>query len=380
MRIVIAPNALKSSLTASQAAKVIEEGVKEFDKNIETVLVPVADGGDGLVDVLQGALGGKLITCDVHDPLFRSIKASYTFVKSSKTAAIEMALASGIALLNDEEKNASLTTTFGTGELIKNAIKKGAKKIILGIGGSATNDAGIGMAAALGVKFYDEGGHELVPIGRELINIASIDISGILPEVKDVRFEVACDVDNPLSGINGAAYVYGKQKGASQEDIELLDKGLKHFAEVVKKQFGLNIDKIEGAGAAGGLGAGLVVFTDALLAKGIDLVFDAVGLQEKIKGADLVITAEGQIDFQTKYGKAPAGVGIIAKKYNIPCIALAGSIGEKIEELRDCGITATFSICPGPVTLDNAISHAEDYMKNLTREILYTFTALVKNK
>lgn len=380
MRIVIAPNALKSSLTASEAAKIIDESINEYDENIETTIVPVADGGDGLVDVLQGALGGELITCEVNDPLFRPIKASYTFVESSKTAAIEMALTSGIALLKEDEKNALLTTTFGTGELIKDAIEKGAKKIILGIGGSATNDAGIGMAAALGAKFYNKTGEELTPIGQELINIATIDMRGLLTEIKDVEFEVACDVENPLSGINGAAYVYGKQKGASQGDIEFLDKGLKNFAEVVKKQLDLNIDRMKGAGAAGGLGAGLVVFTNALLAKGIDLVFAAVGLEEKIKGADLVITAEGQIDFQTKFGKAPAGVANIAKKYNIPCIALAGCIGDKIEELRDCGITATFSICPGPVTLETAIENAEEYMKNTTREILYTFTALTKNK
>ncbi len=378
MKIVIAPNALKSSLTASQASKVIEAGIKSFDQNIETILVPVADGGDGLVDVLQGALGGELISCQVNDPLFRKINADYTYVPTNNTAAIEMALSSGIALLKDSEKNALITTTFGTGELIKNAINRGAKKIILGIGGSATNDAGIGMAAALGVKFLDKNNRELKPIGKELINIAKIDMSGIMPEIKDIEFEVACDVENPLSGIDGAAYVYGKQKGAIPEDIEFLDKGLKNFAKVVKDQFGLDIDGIKGAGAAGGLGAGLVVFANAILAKGIDLVFKAVSLEDKIKDADLVFTAEGQIDFQTKFGKAPAGVGNIAKKYNIPCIALAGSIGEKIDELRDCGITATFSICPGPVTLENAIKTAEEYMKNTTREIMYTFSAYNK--
>ena len=379
MKIVIAPNALKSSLTASKAAKVIEAGIKSYDPNIETVLVPVADGGDGLVDVLQGALGGELISCQVKDPLFRRINADYTYVPTSNTAAIEMALSSGIALLKDTEKNAMLTTTYGTGELIKDAINRGAKKIILGIGGSATNDAGIGMAAALGIKFFDKNNKELEPVGKELINIAKIDMSGIMPEVKDTEFEVACDVENPLSGIDGAAYVYGKQKGATPEDIEFLDKGLKNFAKIVKDQFDLDIETIKGAGAAGGLGAGLVVFADAILAKGIDLVFKAVSLEDKIKDADLVFTAEGQIDFQTKFGKAPAGVGNIAKKYNIPCIALAGSIGEKIDELRDCGITATFSICPGPVTLENAIETAEEYMKNTTREIMYTFSASTKN-
>ncbi len=373
MRIVIAPNALKSSLSATEAAKVIEAGVKAFDPNIETTLVPVADGGDGLVDVLLGALGAEKIDCEVSDPLRRRITASYAYVTTTGTAAIEMALPSGLALLSDTEKDPLQTTTLGTGELIKDAILRGAKKIILGIGGSATNDGGMGVAAALGIKFFDTAGNELEPIGKELINIAHIDMSGILPEVQHVAFEVACDVENPLSGIDGAAYVYAKQKGANPEEIEFLDAGLKNFARVVKQQFDLDIDSMKGAGAAGGLGGGLVVFTQAKLAKGIDLVFNAVNLREKIDGADLVFTAEGQIDFQTKFGKAPAGVASIAKEYGIPCIALAGSIGEKIEELRDCGITATFSICPGPVSLAQAIENASMYMQNATLEIMHTF-------
>ena len=375
MKIVIAPNALKSSLTASEAANSIAEATRIFDSSIEIESVPVADGGDGLVDVLQGALGGELISCRVHDPLFREIEAVYSYVSSTNTAAIEMALASGLALLTDAEKNPLHTTTLGTGELIRDAIEHGAKHIILGIGGSATNDAGMGVASALGVKFYDQKDAELKPIGSELTKIARIDMSEIMPEIQDITFEVACDVENPLTGIDGAAYVYAKQKGASPEDIEYLDNGLKNFANIANEQFNLEIDSMKGAGAAGGLGAGLVLFTGAILAKGIDLVFNAVQLEEKIKGADLVFTAEGQIDFQTKFGKAPAGVGRIAQKYGIPCIAIAGSTGEKIEELRDCGITATFSICPGPLSLDDAIAHAPEYLKNITLEVLYTFMA-----
>ncbi len=375
MKIVIAPNALKSSLTASAAAEAIATGIHDFDAEISVINVPVADGGDGIVDVLQGALGGELINCKVHDPLFREITANYSYVRSSNTAAIEMALASGLSLVSDSEKTPMDSTTLGTGELIKDAINRGARKIILGIGGSATNDGGMGVAAALGVKFYDRDNNALQPVGRELANINRIDISGILPELEDVEFEVACDVENPLTGVSGAAYVYARQKGGSPEEIEFLDKALQHYAQIIKDELKIEIQDIKGAGAAGGLGGGLIAFTGARLTKGIDLIFDAVSLEEKIKDADLVFTAEGQIDFQTKFGKAPAGVGNIAKKYNIPCIALAGSIGEKVEELRECGITSCFTICPGPVTLDTALNNASEYLSSTTKEILHTFTA-----
>ncbi len=375
MKIVIAPNALKSSLAASAAAEAIAAGIHNFNSDISIVKVPVADGGDGLVDVLLGALGGELITCKVHDPLFREITASYAYVKASNTAAIEMALASGLALVNDTEKNPMDSTTLGTGELIRDAVNRGARHIILGIGGSATNDGGMGVAAALGVRFYDKNNNELRPVGRELINISRIDTSGILPEMTDVEFDVACDVENPLTGISGAAYVYAKQKGASPEEIEFLDNALSHYAQIIQNDLKIAINDIKGAGAAGGLGGGLIAFTGARLIKGIDLIFDAVKLEEKIKDADLVFTAEGQIDFQTKFGKAPAGVGNIAKKYHIPCIALAGSIGEKVEELRDCGITSCFTICPGPVTLETALSNASSYLSSTAKEIMHTFCA-----
>lgn len=375
MKVAIAPNALKSSLTATQAARAIERGVKEFDRNTETVLVPVADGGDGLVDVLHGALAGKLISCPVSDPLGREISATYTYVEAEKTAAIEMALASGIALLKPEELNPLITSTRGTGELIKDAIHRGARKIILGIGGSATNDAGTGMASALGVRFCDRRGEPVRPAGGELGNISHIDMSGLLPEIMNVDFRVACDVENPLYGETGAAYVYGKQKGADDAAVSLLDKGLRNFAAVVREDLQLDISSLKGAGAAGGLGAGLVAFTGATLTRGIDLVFSAVRLEEKIKDADLVFTAEGQIDFQTRFGKAPAGVAEIAKKHGIPCIAIAGSTGEKTEELRECGITATFSLCQGPVTLEQAMSSAAAYLQLTAREIMHTFAA-----
>ena len=375
MKVAIAPNALKSSLTATEAALAIKKGINEFNPDIETILIPVADGGDGLVDVLQGALGGELITCEVSDPLGRAIHAEYTYVKAEKTAAIEMALASGIALLHPDERNPLQTSTFGTGELIKDAAKRGAKKIILGIGGSATNDAGIGMAAALGVKFYDQNNSQLHPYGEQLGNISRIDMSGIMPEIKDISFEVACDVENPLYGENGAAHVYSRQKGANNDQVEFLDQGLKNFAAIVEQNLQLNIKDLKGAGAAGGLGAGLVAFTAAKLSKGIDLVFSAVKLEDKIKDTDLVFTAEGQIDFQTKFGKAPAGVAKIAQKHHIPCIALAGSVGEKIEELRDCGITAIYSLCQRPTTLEQAIAESAENMKITAKEVMYTFTA-----
>lgn len=375
MKIVIAPNALKGSLTAAHAAEAIKTGLLAVDPHAQCVCVPVADGGDGLVDVFIGALDARAITKSVTGPRFKRVEAEYCYASEKKLAAVEMAKASGIALLNADELDPTETTTFGTGELIADALERGAEHVIVGIGGSATTDGGIGMAAALGVRFLDAAGNELRPIGADLLKIASIDNSALLPQVRNATIEVACDVDNPLIGEHGAARVYGPQKGATPEQVELLEAGLTNLAKVMKNTYGVDVKDFPGAGAAGGLGAGLKVFLGADLRKGIDLVFDAVELEQKMSGADLVYTAEGQIDFQTKFGKAPAGVAVLAKKHNIPCIAIAGSVGEGISQLHDIGINAVFSLCSGPTSLDDAMNNGVDYIQHISEQTFRSFLA-----
>ncbi len=375
MKIVIAPNAFKGSMTAGQAAKAMVKGIESVIPDADTLMVPVADGGDGLVDVFTNALSGNIITRDVQGPLWRAIHASYCLVPDMKLAAVEMALASGLALLKDNERNPMLTTTYGTGELIADALARGAQKVVIGIGGSSTNDCGIGMAAALGVQFLDKDGKEVKPVGGEMINVTDIDLSGLYPAVRSADFEVACDVDNPLIGEKGAARVYGPQKGATEFQVRELEDGLENIAAVIEKTLGIDVRNIPGSGAAGGLGAGLMAFLNAKLRKGIDLVFDTVELEEKIRGADLVLTAEGQIDFQTKFGKAPAGVGAVAKKLGVPCIAIAGSVGEGINELHDLGISAVFSLCAGPICLSDAMTNGSDYLTNITAQVIRAFIA-----
>lgn len=375
MKIVLAPNAFKGCMTASVAAEAMRAGVLAALPNADITMVAVADGGDGLVDVFTSALGGSTEYVTVSDPLGRPIKAGYCLVREEKIAAVEMALASGLALLEPGKRNPLLTSTYGTGELIAEALKNGARKIVIGIGGSSTTDCGIGMATALGAKFLDQHGNALNTIGKEMINVCDIDLSGMMEHIKDTDFEVACDVDNPLTGDKGAARVYGPQKGANPQQVEELERGLCHLAEVIKDKLGVDINNIPGAGAAGGLGAGLMAFLNAKLRKGIELVFDTVKLDEKMKGANLVFTAEGQIDFQTKFGKAPAGVGQLAKKHNCPCIAIAGSVGEGINELHASGITAVFSLCNGPVTLDEAMKNGPQYLQKVTEQVVRTFAA-----
>ena len=314
MRIVVAPNAFKGSLTARQAAAAMAAGVARAVADVEIVQVPVADGGDGLVDVALQALGGEPRTLSVTGPLGEPVEATFCHVPAMRFAAIEMALASGLALVPADRRDVMRATTRGTGELIAAALGLGVRRIGVGIGGSATNDGGTGMAAALGVRFLDATGDEVEPVGGTLLRIARIDTSGLDERVRGVRIEAVCDVDNPLTGATGAAHVYGPQKGATPEQVAVLDAGLVHLAEVIEKDLGLQVADLPGSGAAGGLGAGLRAFLGAELRRGVDLVLDIVGLREKLRGADLVLTGEGQIDFQTAFGKAPAGVGAAARE------------------------------------------------------------------
>ncbi len=375
MKIVAAPNAFKGSLSTTAAARAMAEGIAQVLPEAEVVMVPVADGGDGLVDVAVEALQGERRRLEVTGPRSQPVAADFCFVQAKDLAAVEMALASGLALLPDAMKDPTLTTTFGTGELIRAALDLGVKNIAVGIGGSATNDGGIGMAQALGARFLDKDGTELPGIGASLSAIADIDLSGLDPRIKTTRFEAVCDVDNPLFGTKGAAVVYGPQKGASPAQVEELDKGLRNLAVVIKQQLELDVAEMPGSGAAGGLGAGLHAFLGAELRKGIDLIFDLVGLPEKMAGADLVLTGEGQIDFQTVFGKAPGGVGIVAKAQGVPCFAIAGSVGDNLGDLHATGINAVFSLCTGPMTLEASMERGRENLARVTEQAVRAFLA-----
>ena len=343
MKISVAPDSFKGTLTALEGAVCIERGLKSAISDCEIVKIPMADGGEGTVQAMVDATDGEIISSDVKDPLGRKIRADFGMMGDGITAVIEMAAASGLPLLSQEERNPLKTTTFGTGELILSAVKRGARRIIVGIGGSATVDGGSGMAEALGIKFLDEKGKELPGTGGALEHLKTIDMSGMEPGIKDVEFLVACDVDNPLLGGSGAARVYAPQKGAAPEMVERLEKNLTNFSQVIKKDLGKDVANEPGAGAAGGLGAGLMAFLNASLKPGIDIVLDIVRLKEKIKGSELVITGEGQLDYQTAFGKTPAGVAKTALELGIPVIAIGGRTGENVSNIHSCGIIAYFS-------------------------------------
>lgn len=374
MKIVIAPDSFKGSLTAFQVGESVEKGIKKVDDRIETVIVPMADGGEGTVQSLIDASGGEIIEVSVQDPLNRKITSFYGIMGDGVTAVIEMAAASGLPLLQIEERNPLLTSTFGTGELIKDALDRGCRSFIIGLGGSATNDGGCGMAQALGVKFFDKDKQELVMTGGQMSKIVSIDFSGIDDRIKEAHFVAACDVENPLCGPTGASEVYSRQKGATEADVFTLDNGLNHFAEIVQNQINFNAKDIPGAGAAGGLGAGVLIFLNATLQPGIDIVTRTTSLAEKMEGADLVITGEGRIDFQTAFGKTPFGVAQIAKEKNIPVIVLAGSLGDGYQTLYEKGFDGIFSIIDKPMELQEAIDNAGVLLENAAEAVIRLWT------
>ncbi|MCL1999899.1 MAG: glycerate kinase [Planctomycetes bacterium] len=377
MKIVVAPNAFKDSLSADQASEAISRGVKSVLPDAGTVHIPIADGGDGLFNVFNSVFGGEIIDNSVTGPLFNKLEAQFLFIPASKTAVIEMARASGLALLKPEDRDARATTTFGTGELVLAAVEKGAGHIIIGIGGSATNDGGMGFAAALGIRFLDAAGGEVRPIGEDLPKVSRIDLAGLKIDPAKITFETVCDVDNPLCGPRGAAAVYGPQKGAKPDDVKYLDAGLANLAECVKRDLGKDISLMAGAGAAGGLGFGLASFVNASLRPGVEVVLDMVGIDKELADADLAITAEGRIDFQTAFGKGPAGVGGRAKKYGVPCIAIGGGVLGDVSNLHDIGIDACFSLCPGPMTLEEAM---RDGSELLTRAAAQAFRAFLAGR
>ncbi|TCB51854.1 glycerate kinase [Acinetobacter sp. ANC 4779] len=362
---VLAPDSFKESMTAEQACQAMQRGIEKVFADAYFIHVPMADGGEGTVEALVSCLHGQIIDCEVTGPLStEKVKTYFGLVDNGQTAVIEMAKANGIHLLDPSQRNPLLTTTFGTGEMIKVALDLGVSKIIIGLGGSVTNDAGAGMAQALGTKFLDVVGEAIQVCGDHLDQIQTIDISGFDPRLQQVEIIIASDVNNPLTGINGASHVFGPQKGATAAMVQQLDHNLSYFAELVSKQLNIDAKDIAGAGAAGGLGFGLMVFAGAGIRSGAELVIKQTQLAEKIAQADYVFTGEGGIDFQTKWGKTPFGVAQVAKRLNKPVIACAGHIGDGVEELYDAGFTAIFGIVEGACDLQTALRNGE---KNLER-------------
>jgi glycerate kinase len=364
MNILIAPDSFKNCLSSKKVAQNIETGIKRIIPEANIKILPVADGGEGTVEALVDATGGKIIKANVHDPLMRKIQSFFGILGDKKTAVIEMAAASGIELLKENEHNPWITTTYGTGELIMHALDNDCEKIVIGIGGSATNDAGVGMAQALGGKFLDSQGTQIRYGGGSLNEISEIDLTNLDKRIKGSQILVACDVDNPLFGPEGAAFVYSPQKGADEQMVKKLDENLRHFANKIKEVLDIDIQNIKGSGAAGGLGAGLMVFLKAQLRPGFEIVKDIVKLEKKIEKADIIITGEGKIDYQTQFGKTPYGVAQIANKFNKPVIAIAGSLGERVEELYAKGFDYIIPVTDKPMDMEYAIKNADILIQN----------------
>lgn len=362
---VLAPDSFKESMSAEQACFAMQRGIEKAMPDARCIHVPMADGGEGTVDALIAALQGRRIECEVTGPLpAQKIQTYFGLIDEGKTAVIEMAKASGIHLLEKPQRNPLLTSTFGTGEMIRHALDLGVNKIILGLGGSVTNDAGAGMAQALGAQFYDAAGSAVQGCGGQLGRIQSIDLSALDPRLQSAEILIASDVNNPLCGANGASAVFGPQKGADAEMVQILDQNLSHFADAVEKAASHSCRHIAGAGAAGGLGFGLMAFAGAKIQSGVELVIAQCRLAEKIAQADYVFTGEGKIDFQTKFGKTPFGVAQAAAKLNKPVIAFAGLVGEGIEELYALGFTRIIGINPPGCALQDALNNAEMHLEN----------------
>lgn len=371
MKIVIAPDSFKESLTAMQVAEAIKLGFQKVMPNETYITIPMADGGEGTVQSLVDATKGKLINVEVMAPLGNKINSFYGISGDGKIAIIEMAAASGLHLVPISARDPKITTSFGTGELILDALDKGVKRIILGIGGSATNDAGVGMMMALGAKFYNKERLAIPLGGAALIELAYIDLSALDARLQDVEIEVACDVNNTLCGEDGASFIFGPQKGADKESVQLLDKSLQHFADIVKKQFDIDLLTIPGGGAAGGMGCGLYGLLNANLKPGVDIVLNAVDFRSACKNADLVITGEGRMDAQSIRGKTPIGVAKLAKQNGCPVIAIVGCLREDYETVYEHGIDAVFpiirQIAPLEIILEqgyhNLVSTAQNIAK-----------------
>ena len=371
-KIVVASDSFKGSLTSMQVADAVERAVAQVAPSCEVVKVDVADGGEGTMDALRQTLGGQKLYIEVSDPLGRPIKAPYVILEDGITAVVEMATASGLPLLVPGERNPLKTSTYGTGQLIADALDKGCRKFLVGIGGSATNDAGMGMLEALGYRFLDAQGNALHGCGEALERVVSIDASYANPALAESEFIVACDVDSPLYGPKGAAYVFSPQKGADPQMVERLDQGLANFAQAVKRYNDKDISEIPGAGAAGGLGGGFVGFLNAFLERGVEMVLDAIDFDNLIQGAELVITGEGKVDFQTLTGKTPFGVAKRAHRQNIPVIAIGGGVQISQDDARAAGFADVVQVTPTDMPLEVAMKPevASENVYNSTLKIL----------
>lgn len=373
MRIVVAPQSLKGSLTAAQAGRAIAQGARVVYPQAEIAIVPVADGGEGTVQALVDATGGRIIQQSVTGPLGEPVMAFYGILGDGRTSAIEMAACAGLPLVPPELRDPRITTTYGVGELILAALEQGSRHFIIGIGGSATNDGGAGMAQALGASLTDGQGLAVARGGAALSTLQHISMDSMDARLQNCTFEVACDVNNPLTGPTGASAVYGPQKGATPAMVVELDSALAHYAAIIERDLGLSVRDIPGAGAAGGLGAALLAFLHAMLRPGAQIVLEAVKLEEHLRTADLVITAEGQLDSQTAYGKSVGAVASLAKRYALPVLALAGSLGEDYQVVYDLGVDAVAVLPSKPMTLDYAMEHAAQLAADATERALRLF-------
>jgi len=370
MRIVIAPQSLKGSLTAAEAGQAIAEGIRTILPEADVEIVPVADGGEGTVQALVDATGGQIVQQMVTGPLGEPVLAFFGLLGDGRTAAIEMAACAGLPLVPPAKRDPRITTTYGVGELILAALDRGCRHFIIGIGGSATNDGGAGMAQALGASLLTDKGTEIARGGAALATLSRISTATLDARLQECTFEVACDVSNPLCGPTGASAVYGPQKGATPEMVTQLDAALAHYAQVIERDLGLSVRDVPGAGAAGGLGAGLLAFLHATLRPGAQIVLEAVRLEERLANADLVITAEGQLDSQTAYGKSVGAVAALAKRYTLPVVALAGSLGENYQTVYTLGVDAVAVLPSGPMVLAYAMEHAAGLAKDATERSL----------
>lgn len=374
MKIVIAIDSFKGSLTSLEAGDAIKEGILRVC-DAEVIIKPLADGGEGTVDALIEGMNGQTEIIKVTGPLQKQVTCKYGILNENKTAVLEMAQASGITLISKEELNPLKTTTFGLGELIKDAISKGCRNFIIGIGGSATNDGGVGMLQALGFEFQDKNGDLIGLGGKELSKIHNVNIENRMKELDDCIFKIACDVVNPLLGKEGATYIYGPQKGGTPEILEVLEKGMSNFSKIVKEKLGIEVEKIEGTGAAGGLGYGFLAFLNAHLESGIEIILKEINFEEVIKDADYVITGEGKLDLQTSMGKGPIGVAKLAKKYGVKVIAFAGAVTEEAIKCNEEGIDAYFSIVNGPISLEDSMNK-DMARKNMVNSVVQVFNLI----
>ncbi len=370
---VIAPQGFKGNLTALRVSQAIDNGIRRVVPSVITAIVPMADGGEGTMQALVDAIGGEMIPVEVTDPLGGRVIAHFGLLSDKVTGVIEMAAASGLDLVPFEKRNPLLATTYGTGELILAALERGCRKLIVGIGGSATNDGGAGMAQALGAKLLDTKGVPLAFGGAALADLEHIDVTTIDPRLADCDIILACDVTNPLCGPQGASAVYGPQKGATKEMVVKLDAALAHYAEVIERDLGIDVRDVSGAGAAGGLGAGLIAFLKARVLPGVDVVIQATGLIEHLKEATLVFTGEGRLDSQTACGKVPVGVARKAKAFGLPVIAIAGEIGSGYQAVYEQGIDTVFSIAPGPISFSQSTEMAEKLITDVAERAIRLF-------